>query len=93
MCTGEGGSDVLVSSRKLTKLCKETLVDLVLWLTLLSDSDEKVCKRSTTSRPCSLKQYKVGLTKSQATVSHEDCDGTCSICVFFLYTPIKMKFI
>lgn len=71
---------MLVSSQKLTKLCKETLVNLFLWLTLLSDSDEKVGKHSTTARPCSFKQCKVGMTKSQATVSHEVCDGTCSIC-------------
>ena len=70
---------------------KEILVALVLWLTLLSDSDEKVGKHSTTSRLCSFKPCKVGVTKSQATVYHEYCDGTFSICggFFFRYTPVS----
>ena len=69
---------------------KQTLVDLVLWLTLLSDSDEKVGKHSTTSCLCSFKPCKVGVTKSQTTVYLEYCDGTYSICVsFFIYPYYK----
>lgn len=82
MCSWEDSPDMVLTSRKLNLLCKETPVDIILWLTLLSGSDEKVGKRNTTSRSCGFKKCKVGLTKSQSTVSHEDFDRT------FLYTSV-----
>jgi hypothetical protein len=87
LCTWDGSPNVLVASRKFAKLCKEALIDLVLWLTLLPDSDEKVGKHSSTSLPCSFKQFKAGVTKSQVTASHEDCEGIYSICGF-IHIPL-----
>jgi hypothetical protein len=73
---------MVVTSRKLNLLYKETLFDIVLWLTFLPDSNEKVGNHNTTSRSCGFNKCEIGVTKNQSTVSHEDCDRT------FLYTSV-----